>query len=181
MRRSVITAILVLLAGTVLGGTLFRAPIGHTAEAASSVLNVFVTNDSTHPVPVREQNLDASGNIKVHEQGTANVNVTNSSLAVASPAPITGGGGAGQAAAGGSPFSVVPTAVATALIIHMNSEVNSTALQLNGALVDNFLGPGGGGNADIVLALTRPIEFDQIICFGVSGGLCGVSWIGNSP
>jgi hypothetical protein len=27
--------------------------------------------------PVREQNLDANGNIKVHEQGTANVNVIN--------------------------------------------------------------------------------------------------------
>jgi hypothetical protein len=27
--------------------------------------------------PVREQNLDSNGNIKVHEQGTANVNVVN--------------------------------------------------------------------------------------------------------
>jgi len=32
--------------------------------------------------PVREQNLDAGGAIRVHEQGTANVNVTNESLAV---------------------------------------------------------------------------------------------------
>jgi hypothetical protein len=32
---------------------------------------------------VREQNLDASGFIRTHEQGTANVNVTNGSLPVA--------------------------------------------------------------------------------------------------
>ncbi len=34
------------------------------------------------PIAVREQNLDASGFIRVHEQGTANVNVTNGSLPV---------------------------------------------------------------------------------------------------
>jgi hypothetical protein len=52
---------------------------------------MFVANDSSHPVPVREQNLDTSGNIKLHEQGTANVNVTNPSLSVTAPA-VTGGG-----------------------------------------------------------------------------------------
>jgi hypothetical protein len=41
-----------------------------------------VSNSKTTPVPVAEQNLDANGNIKVHEQGTANVNVTNSSVPV---------------------------------------------------------------------------------------------------
>jgi hypothetical protein len=34
------------------------------------------------PQQVREQNLDGSGFIRVHEQGTANVNVTNGSLPV---------------------------------------------------------------------------------------------------
>ena len=33
-------------------------------------------------LPVREQNLDAAGSIKVHEQGTADVHVTNPSLNV---------------------------------------------------------------------------------------------------
>jgi hypothetical protein len=37
---------------------------------------VFVENDAANPVPVQEQNRDASGAIKVHEQGTANVVVT---------------------------------------------------------------------------------------------------------
>jgi hypothetical protein len=32
--------------------------------------------------PVREQNLDGSGAIRVHEQGTADVNVTNGSLSI---------------------------------------------------------------------------------------------------
>ena len=41
-------------------------------------------NIPTPPIPVREQNLDGSGNIKVHEQGTVSVNVANASL------PVTG-------------------------------------------------------------------------------------------
>jgi hypothetical protein len=55
---------------------------GQAARAASSILSVFVTNGPSHPVPAQEQNLDASGNIKVHEQGTANVNVTNTTVPV---------------------------------------------------------------------------------------------------
>jgi hypothetical protein len=31
---------------------------------------VFVTNDESSPIPVREQNVDASGLMKVHEQET---------------------------------------------------------------------------------------------------------------
>jgi hypothetical protein len=40
---------------------------GWSSAVAAQITNVFVTNDASHPVPV-------------HEQGTANVNVTNSSL-----------------------------------------------------------------------------------------------------
>ena len=57
-------AALVLVAATLLGATVLREPV---ANAAAATLNVLVTNDSAHPVPV-------------HEQGTANVNVTNGSL-----------------------------------------------------------------------------------------------------
>jgi hypothetical protein len=64
-------AALLLVAATLLGATVLREPV---ADAASATLNVLVTNDSAHPVPV-------------HEQGTANVNVTNGSLTVAPPAP----------------------------------------------------------------------------------------------
>ncbi len=37
--------------------------------------SVFVSNDASSPVPVREQTLDANGYIKTHEQGIANVSV----------------------------------------------------------------------------------------------------------
>ena len=41
------------------------------AWAAQPVSSVIIGNTSANPVPVREQNLDANGNVKVHEQGTA--------------------------------------------------------------------------------------------------------------
>ena len=60
MRRSIVLA--VALVGGVVGGTLFGGPVLSAAAHAQDVL---------------EQNLDASGFIRVHEQGTANVAVTN--------------------------------------------------------------------------------------------------------
>ena len=66
----------------------------YSVEGANAALSsVTVNNTSTNPVPVLEQNVDTNGNIKVHEQGTANVNVTNTNLSVAPRAPITDGGG----------------------------------------------------------------------------------------
>jgi hypothetical protein len=69
MRKALVLGISLLVASVVLGGTVFRQQV---AEAAS-MLSVFVTNDASHPVPVREQNVDANGNVKVHEQGRAAV------------------------------------------------------------------------------------------------------------
>lgn len=88
MRKLLIAAAVLLLSSAVLGGTAFHEPI---ANAATQVLSVFVTNDSTHPVPTKEQNLDASGYIKVHEQGIANVNVTNASIPVNGTVSVTPG------------------------------------------------------------------------------------------
>ena len=59
---------LVVAGAAALGGTLLRMPI---AEAGSSVQSVLVSNSKTSAVPVQEVNTDASGNLKVHEQGTA--------------------------------------------------------------------------------------------------------------
>jgi hypothetical protein len=75
MRRHAVLGALVLIAlGVVLGATVFRADI---AQAAGLAQSVTVDNTPAQAVPVREQNLD-SGNIKVHEQGTASVrNVDN--------------------------------------------------------------------------------------------------------
>jgi hypothetical protein len=61
MRRPLIAALAIVALAVLLGGTVFREQV---AQAAQN-LNVFVTNDASHPVPV-------------HEQGTAQVNVSNS-------------------------------------------------------------------------------------------------------
>jgi hypothetical protein len=57
---------------------------GWGSAVAAQISSVFVTNDAAHAVPVREQNLD-NGNIKVHEEGTANVNVTGGTVNLGSP------------------------------------------------------------------------------------------------
>jgi hypothetical protein len=127
---------------------------------------------------VAEQNLDGSGNIRVHEQGTANVNVTNGSIAVAPATPVTGGGGFAivQATSATSPG----TQIASAVAIHLASAVNELVLRYQGSVVAHFIGPDLGGNDSIVLDLARPIEFDQIECFGIAGN-CTVGWVGAQP
>jgi hypothetical protein len=74
MRKALIPAFLLVVAAIVLGSTLFREQL---AQAATPFTNVIVGNTTSNPVPVAVQNTDTSGNINVHEQGTANVNVTN--------------------------------------------------------------------------------------------------------
>jgi hypothetical protein len=94
-----ITALLV--GGLVLGG-----PV---AQAASSLFDVFVTNDAAHPVPVRDQNVDANGNLKTHEQGIANVNITNGTLSVRSagiPYQVSGTANLGSGSDGGQNFPI---------------------------------------------------------------------------
>ncbi|HEY5985374.1 MAG TPA: hypothetical protein VIV12_03170 [Streptosporangiaceae bacterium] len=185
MRRALISVGAVLLASVVLGSTVFRAQAAH---AAGSILGVFVTNDSSHAVPVRDQNTDVNGNIRVHEQGTANVheqgtanvNVTNSSLPVAPATPITGGGkdvrvGEDTPAIYSSPQT------ASALSISLSSDVSSVIFSYQGVQVAAFLGPAENGNSSINLALTRPIEFNTINCITPSTGVCAVSWVGAEP
>jgi hypothetical protein len=187
MRKPVVTAILALLAGTVLGGTVFQAPIGYAATSANSVLNVFVTNDSTHPVPMREQNIDANANIKVHEQGTANVNVTNSSLSVTAAAVTRGGGGVGPAPARSTAEGIAacsPTpCTATVLVINMTTGVGAFALSLGTPppYAAVFEGPASGGPGSIQLSLPRPITFDTFLCIGTSSDSCTFSWVGAQP
>ena len=187
MRKAVVLAIALLVTSVVLGGTVFRQQVAD----ASALLNVFVTNDSSHPVPVREQNLDANGNIKVHEQGTANVNVTNSSLSVRAPAVTDGAGFVGPAPAQLSGpeqielcvTSTTKTCTATALVITMTAGVENFRLTLSsGGIAASFVGPAGGGVSNIVLPLSRPITFDSFWCAGHSSSdTCTVSWVGAQP
>jgi hypothetical protein len=69
MKKIALVALL-LVGAAALGATVLREPV---AGAAGSVQSVFVSNSKTSPVAVQEVNTDASGNIKVHEQGTAPV------------------------------------------------------------------------------------------------------------
>jgi hypothetical protein len=175
MRKAVVLGIALLVTSVVvLGGTVFRQQVAD----ASSILSVFVTNDSSHPVPVREQNLDGGGNIKVHEQGTANVNVTNSSLTVASQAPITGGAVHWNLPCpSGFKFGTV---VASALTFHLSAGVEDVELRTGTSSVAyTAVGPALGGPADINLALDRPISFDTIECTGSGTWAGGI--VGNSP
>jgi hypothetical protein len=175
-RQTGIGALLLVSVGVVLGATVFRSDI---AQATGLAQSVTVNNTPAQAVPVREQNLDGSGNIKVHEQGTASVNVTNSSLTVASPAPITGG-----AINVGIPcpfaFTFGGSVVASALTFHLSAGVENVALRTgNNSIAYRAVGPGLGGPADINIALDRPISFDTIECTG-TGTLAGGT-VGNSP
>lgn len=80
-QRAIIAALLAITVGVVLGATVFRTDIAQATGLAGP--DVRVINTPAQAVPVREQNLDARGNVKVHEQGTAEVHVTNSSVNVA--------------------------------------------------------------------------------------------------
>jgi hypothetical protein len=62
MRRAIIPAFLLVLGSVVLGATVLRAPIASAAQSLGATI--------VGP-------LDSNGNVAVHEQGTANVNVAN--------------------------------------------------------------------------------------------------------
>jgi hypothetical protein len=145
---------------------------------------VVVVNTPAQAVPVREQNLDG-GNIKVHEQGTANVNVTNTSLPVTPPSAVTSGSFAAQFAApilggDGGCCRQVGTQTATAISITMETGVFELVLSYQGNAVAQFYGPAGNGHSNVDLAFPRPIKFDQVNCVGV-GGSCAVSTVGSQP
>lgn len=54
-------------------GLVLAAAVPTFADAAQKFQEVIVANEDSDPVPVAEQNLDADGNIRVHEQGTVAV------------------------------------------------------------------------------------------------------------
>jgi uncharacterized membrane protein YfcA len=155
---------------------------GWGSAVAAQISSVFVTNDAAHPVPVAETRTDAQGNIKVHEQGTANVNVTNSGLSVAPPPPVTNGGGS-QGVLVGEP-QAIPLATASALTVGFESGALEVHLVYQGNLVAAVVGEFAGssaGSETVPLALTRPIKFDFIACFGIVGKVCRVAWVGAQP
>lgn len=86
MRKAVFVAFLLMLGSAVLGATVLREPFAWAATPFQSVIvantadnPVLVTQTGTVPVAqmgtanVNVTNVDANGNLKVHEQGTASV------------------------------------------------------------------------------------------------------------
>jgi hypothetical protein len=175
-RRAIMGALLLIGVGVALGATVFRTDI---AQATGLAQTVTVTNTPEQAVPVREQNLDGNQNIKVHEQGTANVNVTNSQLMMAPVAPITAGGQASQLT-GGQDANYGDISTASALTIGFTGGTDELILYYDDRIVARFPGPPYGSET-INLALARPVSFDEAHCFGSSSGLCTFGWIGNSP
>jgi hypothetical protein len=175
MKKPLIPALLLIVGSVALGATVFRAPL---ATAAGGIPSMLVANDKQHALPVEEQNLDAEGNIKVHEQGTADVNVTNSSLPVAPLEPITGGGGSFSITC---PDQVFPgTITASAVQIGWTSLAgHSVRLSRGQSVVADFAGPQFTGERSLALSLTRPVAFDQVGCFGT--GDVVLNWVGNEP
>jgi hypothetical protein len=153
-----------------LGGTVLREPIAYAAQSLSATI--------VGP-------LDANGNVKTHEQGTADVNVTNTDLAVhgavsvSTPSPISSG--AREASAdGGVSFKLSGIGTQTASVISVDMTPGATGFELytdGGGIAAAFEGPGAGGQAHILIPLPRPISFDSIACFGGGNELCHFEWI----
>jgi hypothetical protein len=153
MKRALLASTLLLLCSAALGATVFREQV---AQAAQAILPVRVTNAADEPVPVREQ-------------GTVDVNVSEST-------PLVGGGYA--MTLGSSERDVGFTATATALSIRMSAGTNFVQLSGPDGIPALLYGPGFDGNFSIVLALSRPIRFDHVQCSGDETARCSVSWIG---
>ena len=163
MRRSLAVVVLAVVIGALLGGTVFRDEIAQARALAQSVV---VSNTPAQAVPLREQNLDAQGNIKVR----------------ASVTPITDGGGGVLLAGTPSSQLYASPPTATALSIRLSPGIFFLQFTYQGNEVATFSGPAQDGNAAIVLALTRPISFDRITCSGSSSSeRCTVGWIGAEP
>jgi hypothetical protein len=159
---------LLLIGATLLGATVLREPLASAAQTVSATI--------VGP-------LDGQGNVAVHEQGTADVNVTNSSLSVAPAAPISGGGDFPLCKVGPGDTFPFAAETASALSIGMTGGVNFVRFLYQGDTVATFMGPGSGhGSSAVNIALARPITFDRLSMAGESSSdeAC-FGWTGNQP
>ena len=132
----------------------FRADI---AQATGLAQSVTIDNTAANPVPVREQGV----------------------VRIRPAAPVTGGGRAVSTPAG-TTVPLNPPATATALAIHMDPDTSWTELRSEDSTAALFYGPAFGGDANVVLSLTRPVTFDEVTC-SHGGVRCAVSWVGSLP
>jgi hypothetical protein len=165
-RRATISALLLVGVGVVLGTTVFRADL---AEATGLAQSVTVNNTTNNPVPVKEQNLDGQ-NIRVHEEGTANV---QPKTADASDwyGVETGALSHEHVLSGGPIF-------ASLIVVNLDPQVRSVDFRDGNKVVLLLPGPAeafGQGQLHYILPLTQPLKVDRwvVIC-GTQLG-CGVT------
>jgi hypothetical protein len=120
-------------------------------------------------------------NIKVHEQGTADVNVTNTSLPVAPLEPVTGGSGSVILFCPSDEVLFQFPRAATAIQAAWSEPTGGPVSLRLGAEVVELIGPNETGDRHLFLPLTRPVAFNRIVCFQNGGGIVRVTWIGNEP
>jgi len=125
------------------------------------------------PLPVTGD-TSVSGTVAATQSGTWQVEVTNTPPQVA---PITQGGQAFFLNGGQHNVQIVAV-TASALSITFQNGARDLILYNQDHIVARF--PGRGNDA-INLALTRPITFDGLSCFGESTSICWIGWVGNLP
>jgi hypothetical protein len=176
-RHAGIGALLLVCVGVVLGATVFRSDI---AQATGLSQSVTVENTAANPVPVREQNLDRAGNIKVHEQETARVHVENTSLAVA-PQAATRFLSEPVSAAASEVHQVSFSAIQASLITirGLTGAADHVSFHHGIDQVLYFIGFEAGDQ--IVLPLTQPVTVDSflIACAAASGCAAEFNVIGS--
>ena len=172
MRKWPVVGLLV-VGSLVLGATVFQAPIAGAAQTVAATI--------VGP-------LDSNGNVKVHEQGTAQVagtvslgttdstNLTNVATAAGKLA-FDGNGNLKTVGSEPTPVSTDQHDIAsgadyqnftfTASLIMLDgisSNTEDVVFRLHGNEVLDVRGPASYGQDHIVLPLTQPIEFDYITC-----------------
>jgi hypothetical protein len=185
-RHAIIGALLLIGLGVILGATVFRTDI---AQATGLAQSVTVTNTPAQAIPVREQNLDG-GNIKVHEQGTANVTGTvglsssgntvkidgSANEVTAAMQPATRSTALALANGGSASFGEI-----TASLVIVNMGPGVERVNFSGGIIGGLdvWGPAalGGGSAHVVLPLTQPINVSHFQSDCPSGNGCGVNYM----
>jgi hypothetical protein len=173
MSRIVFWAFLLLLGSGVLGATVFQ---GQIAGAAGQRATRRARTSST-PLSVREQNVDSNGFIRTHEQGTANVNVTNSGLSVATK-PATAFHFNELLAQTGQDDNDQSFSINASMATITSAEgIGSVQFRSGGSTL--FDGQFQTGH-DFILPFPQPVPIDQAILF-CDDGPCrvNVSIIGN--
>jgi len=160
----VIAVAFLLVCAALLGGTVLREPVASAAQSIGATI--------VGP-------LDAQGDVKVHEQGTASVSGTvglspsadtvkidpsaNAVTPVSAPSDTLGqivGAAAAAGQEGTTPLNEVVDA--SLLVVNSNDNVDTILFTHNGQLVFALEGPAGNGTSHYVLPFSTPIRFDSV-------------------